>query len=212
MPGSNLSTAIGQFFSEMQEVSTTPSSIASRTLALEGARQMANAFAQVASQLENFKDGLEIRASQQLGEANVLINEIAQINLKLSTASGSQPNNALLDARDAAIDSLSEYLTLEVALERKGVGKVTLGSSTNGPQIAGIGDATELGVTQAQDKLSFVLGPGKQNINTAQVTGGSLHGFSSAYQIANEMLAELDSLGIQTCARGEYCSQAGYQP
>ena len=44
------------------------------------------------------KDGLEIRASQQLGEANVLINEIAQINLKLSTASGSQPNNALLDA------------------------------------------------------------------------------------------------------------------
>ena len=198
MPGeSNLSTAIGQFFSEMQEVSTTPSSIASRTLALEGARQMANAFAQVASQLENFKDGLEIRASQQLGEANVLINEIAQINLKLSTASGSQPNNALLDARDAAIDSLSEYLTLEVALERKGVGKVTLGSSTNGPQIAGIGDATELGVTQAQDKLSFVLGPGKQNINTAQVTGGSLHGFSSAYQIANEMLAELDSLAFK---------------
>ena len=98
--------------------------------------------------------------------------------------------------RDVAIDSLSDYLTLEVALERKGVGKVTLGSSTNGPQIAGIGEATEL-ATQAQDKLSFVLGPGKQNINTAQVTGGSLHGFSSAYQIANEMLAELDSLAFK---------------
>ena len=42
-----------------------------------------------------------------------------------------------------------------------------------------------------------MLGPGKQNINTAQVTGGSLHGFSSAYQIANEMLAELDSLAFK---------------
>ena len=52
MPGeSNLSTAIGQFFSEMQEVSTTPSSISARTMALEGARQMANAFSQLANQL-----------------------------------------------------------------------------------------------------------------------------------------------------------------
>ena len=144
MPGEfNLSTAIGKFFSDLQEVSTTPSSIAARTLALEGARQM-NAFVQVAIQLENFKDGLEIRASQQLDEANVLTEEIAQINLKLSTASSSQQNNALLDARDAAIDRLSEFLEIDVVLDRKGEGKTTLGSSTNGPVIAGIGKATNL--------------------------------------------------------------------
>ena len=198
MPGeSNLSTAIGQFFSEMQEVSTTPSSISARTMALEGARQMANAFSQLANQLENFKDGLEVRASQQLGEVNVLVNEIAQINLQLSTASSSQPNNALLDSRDAAIDRLSEYLEVDVALDRKGAAKITLGSSTNGPRLVGVGEALEVGVIQLQDKMSYVLGPGKQDILTAQVTAGSLHGFSSAYEIANEMLAEIDSLAFK---------------
>lgn len=198
MPGeTNLSTAIGQFFSQLQEVSTNPSSLASRTLALEGARQMANAFSQMANQLENFKSGLEVRASQQLGEVNVLTNKVAQINLQLSTASSSQPNNALLDARDAAIDSLSEYLEVDIVLDRKGVAKTTLGSSNNGPLLVGIGNATELGVTQSQNKLSFVLGPGKQDILTAKVTGGSLHGFAAAYNIANEMLAEIDTLAFK---------------
>ena len=198
MPGeTNLSTAIGQFFSQLQEVSTNPSSLASRTLALEGARQMASAFSQMANQLENFKSGLEVRASQQLGEVNVLTNKVAQINLQLSTASSSQPNNALLDARDAAIDSLSEYLEVDIILDRKGVAKTTLGSSNNGPLLVGIGNATELGVTQSQNKLSFVLGPGKQDILTAKVTGGSLHGFAAAYNIANEMLAEIDTLAFK---------------
>ena len=198
MPGeSNLSTAIGKFFSDLQEVSTNPSSISARTLALEGARQMTDSFSQIAIQLESFKDGLETRASQQLAEVNVLTEEIAQINLQLSTASSTQQNNALLDARDAAIDRLSEFLEIDVVLDRKGAGKTTLGSSTNGPVIVGIGEATNLGVIQSHEKLSFILGPGEQNIPTAQVTGGSVHGFAAAYDIANEMLAEIDSLAFK---------------
>lgn len=198
MPGeSNLSTAIGQFFDGLQEVSTNPSSLATRTLALEGARQMANAFTQTANQIQNFKDGLEVRASQQLGEVNTLTNAIAQINLQLSTASGTQPNNALLDSRDAAIDKLSEYLAVHVALDRKGAANTTLGSDSNGPLLIGVDRATELGVSQQADKLGFILAPGAENIPTAQVTAGSLHGFLTAYAVANEVLAEIDALAFK---------------
>ena len=50
---------------------------------------------------------------------------------------------------------------------------------------------------QSHEKLSFILGPGEQNIPTAQVTGGSVHGFAAAYDIANEMLAEIDALAFK---------------
>ena len=86
---------------------------------------------------------------------------------------------------------------MDVVLDRKGAAKITLGSSTNGPQLVGIGEALEVGVVQLQDKMSYVLGPGKQDILTAQVTGGSVHGFSSAYEIANEMLAEIDTFAFK---------------
>ena len=198
VPGeSNLGTAIGQFFSGLQEVSTNPSEISVRTLALENARQMANAFVQVSNQLESFKDGLEVRAAHELDEVNILTSELAQINLKLSTASGTQPNNALLDARDAAINKLSEYVEVSVSMDRKGAATLTLGSSGNGPLLVGIDESTDLGVSQQMDKLLFLLGPGTQNVPTAQVDGGSLHGTSSAFVVANEMLSEIDHLAFK---------------
>ena len=196
MPGeSNLSTAIGQFFSEMQEVSTTPSSISARTIALEGLDKWLMLSHNLLINSKILKTGLKF-ATQQLGEVNVLVNEIAQINLQLSTASSSQPNNALLDARDAAIDRLSEYLEVDVALDRKGAAKITLGSSTNGPRLVGIGEALEVGVdpTSRQNELRLRTG---WTFSLRRSLRGLLHGFSSAYEIANEMLAEIDTLAFK---------------
>ena len=198
VPGeSNLGSAIGQFFAGLQEVSTNPSELSVRTLALENARQMADIFVETAVQLNHFKDGLEIRAAQQLDQVNILTSELAQINLKLSTASGTQPNNALLDARDAVIDKLSEYVEVVVSLDRKGAAKLTLGASGNGPLLVGIDKSTNLGVSQEMDKLSFVLEPEADRTPTAQITGGSVMGLSSAFSVANDILSDIDHLAFK---------------
>ena len=56
----------------------------------------------------------------------MLTNEIASLNRQLATASGTKPNNALLDSRDALIDKLSHLVEVNVDLTDKGVALVTL--------------------------------------------------------------------------------------
>ncbi len=197
LPGeANLGMAIGRFFTGLQEVASNPADIASRTVALEQAKQMGETFAETSAQLARFMEGLTSQASQQLDDVNVLTNELASINRQLATASGTQPNNAMLDSRDAVIDRLTEYVEVTVDLNDKGVATVTLGDHGNGPRLVEVDTATRLGVAERNNKLEFVLSPGGSNIPTSQVTGGSLAGIKTAFATASDVMAEIDNLAF----------------
>ena len=197
LPGeANLGAAIGRFFTGLQEISSMPSDLAARTVALEQARQMAESFNETSALITNYREGLMTQAEQQLGDVNVLTNELAAINLQLSTTGGASQNNALLDSRDAVIDKLSKYVEVTVELNDKGVATVTLGDSFNGPRLVEMDRATRLGVEMANDKMSFILGPGAENILTSQVTNGSLAGIAAANSTAGDVIAEIDNMAF----------------
>ena len=197
LPGeANLGAAIGRFFTGLQEVSSMPSDLAARTVALEQTKQMAESFNQTAQLISGYRDGLMTQARQQLGDVNVLTEELASINFQLSTTGGSSPNNALLDSRDAVIDKLSEYVELSVDLNDKGAATVTLGNNVNGPRLVEADRATRLGADMVNDKMTFVLGPGAENILTSQVTNGSLAGIAAATATAGDVMAEIDNMAF----------------
>ena len=122
LPGeANLGAAIGRFFTGLQEIASTPNDMAARTVALEQAKQMADTFTETAGLIETYMQGLTTQANEQIAGVNVLTNEIASLNRQLATASGTKPNNALLDSRDALIDKLSKLVEVNVDLTDKGV-------------------------------------------------------------------------------------------
>ena len=135
------------------------------------------------------------QAEQQLGDVNVLTAELAAINLQISTTGGASQNNSLLDSRDAVIDKLSKYVEVSVELNDKGVATVTLGDNINGPRLVEMDSATRLGAEMANDKLTFVLAPGAENILTSQVTNGSLAGIA-ATATAGDVMAEIDNMAF----------------
>ena len=171
LPGdANLGAAIGRFFTGLQEIASLPSDLAARTVAFEQAKQMAESFNETAALITGYREGLMTQAKQQLDDVNVLTQELAAINLQLSTTGGASQNNSLLDSRDGIIDKLSEYVEVTVALNDKGVATVTLGDNANGPRLVQMDRATLLGAEMANDKMTFVLAPGAENILTSQVT------------------------------------------
>jgi len=195
LPGeANLGAAIGRFFTGLQEIATTPSDLVARTVALEQARQMADSFKETAALVNGYMDGLRTQARQQISDINVLTEELASINVQLST--GGKGNNALLDSRDAVIDKLSEYVQVTVTLNNKGVASVTLGDHANGPRLVDVDRATLLGVDIVNGRLGFILSPGAANILTSQVTNGSLAGVASAFATAGDVKAEIDNLAF----------------
>ncbi|MEC8642554.1 MAG: flagellar hook-associated protein FlgK, partial [Pseudomonadota bacterium] len=197
LPGeANLGAAIGRFFTGLQEISSMPSDLAARTVALEQAKQMAESFNETAALITGYREGLMTQAEQQLGDVNVLTEELAAINLQISTTGGASQNNALLDSRDAVIDKLSTYIEVTVNLSDKGVATVTLGDNINGPRLVEMDRATRLGAEIANDKLTFVLAPGAENILTSQVTNGSLAGIAAANATAADVMAEIDNMAF----------------
>ena len=197
LPGeANLGAAIGRFFTGLQEISSMPSDLAARTVALEQAKQMAESFNETAALISGYREGLMTQAEQQLGDVNVLTAELAAINLQISTTGGASQNNSLLDSRDAVIDKLSKYVEVSVELNDKGVATVTLGDNINGPRLVEMDSATRLGAEMANDKLTFVLAPGAENILTSQVTNGSLAGIAAATATAGDVMAEIDNMAF----------------
>ena len=118
------------------------------------------------------------------------------MNRQLATASGTKPNNALLDSRDALIDKLSKLIEVNVDLTGKGVALVTLGGNMNGPRLVENERATTIGVERQNERLAFVLSPNADNILTSQVTNGSLNGLELAYANAVDVMAEIDNLAF----------------
>ena len=197
LPGdANLGAAIGRFFVGLQEIASNPSDLAARTVALEQANQLAESFNETASLITQFQDGLATQATQQLGDLNVLSTELAAINRQLSTAGGATQNNSLLDSRDALIDKLSQYVEVTVELNDKGVARLTLGDSGNGPRLVDMAEAKPLGAEYTEGKLQFIISPGGDNILTSQVTNGSLAGIASANSAAAEVLSEIDNMAF----------------
>ena len=172
-----------------------PSDLAARTVALEQAKQMAESFNETAALISGYREGLT-QAEQQLGDVNVLTAELAAINLQISTTGGASQNNSLLDSSDAVIDKLSKYVEVSVELNDKGVATVTLGDNINGPRLVEMDSATRLGAEMANDKLTFVLAPGAENILTSQVTNGSLAGIAAATATAGDVMAEIDNMAF----------------
>ena len=197
LPGeANLGAAIGRFFTGLQEIASTPNDMAARTVALEQAKQMADTFTETAGLIETYMQGLTTQANEQIAGVNVLTNEIASLNRQLATASGTKPNNSLLDSRDALIDKLSKLVEVNVDLTDKGVALVTLGGNVNGPRLVENERATTIGVERQNERMAFILSPNAENILTSQVTNGSLNGLEMAYATAVDVMAEIDNLAF----------------
>lgn len=197
VPGdANLGNSIGKLFESFQQVSSEPGNLAGRIVALEQAKQLSDTFVQLSSLLNEMKAGQVTQADYLLDEVNLLTNELDRINSQLATGSQLKVNNALLDARDLLIDKINEYVEVHTELDQRGLAKLTLGDGANGPTLVSTEGAVKLGAIEAQGKIGLVLAPGVENILTTRITGGSLHGLSSAYVTAADMLQEVDSIAF----------------
>ena len=197
LPGdANLGNSIGKLFESLQQVSSDPANMAGRTVALEQAKQVADNFGQLATLLNEMKSGLVTQADYMLQEVNILTGELERINTQLATGSQIKVNNSLLDARDLLIDKINEYVEVHTELDDRGLAKLTLGDSPNGPVLVSSDGAVRLGAREGLDKLNLILDPGVKNTVASRITGGSIHGLSNAYMTAVDMLDDADSIAF----------------
>jgi flagellar hook-associated protein 1 FlgK len=122
-PGSSsaLDGVMNGFTQSLQALISDPTSAASRATAVSGAKTVATTISGIAQGVQDLRTGLESQLGGDVAAASALLSQVASLNGKIAGASTSEPGTAdLLDQRDQAINSLSQYLDVQVSDQRDG--------------------------------------------------------------------------------------------
>ena len=106
-----LGHATSQFMNSMVDVSSRPSDLATRQVALARAGDLAARFSEAGTALDSLQAQLTSTLRTSVTEVNSLAASIAEANLRIASLKGlGQPANDLLDERERLISKLSSQL------------------------------------------------------------------------------------------------------
>jgi flagellar hook-associated protein FlgK len=181
---SSLNTAMDKFFNALADLSTDPTGIIWQSQAITAAQTMAYQFRTLGETLTTLEDEIRLEAENTIGQINVLINGIAELNHKIEgiEITGGHAHN-LSDQRDRYIIELSELIGIQTQAMDYGVVNVTA---------AGIPVVTNASVTELEVGL---ISGGNIGVSVAgggtfitEVQGGSLGGLLI---LRNEILSDI---------------------
>jgi flagellar hook-associated protein 1 len=106
--GQGLAKQLNEFFTALQDATTTPSQVTSRSVVLAKASTLVGSFHQINADLTNTRRAIDVQIDVNLREINGLTRKIADFNTQIKSAEVSGQNaNDLRDQRDLAVNELA---------------------------------------------------------------------------------------------------------
>jgi flagellar hook-associated protein 1 len=124
--GSDLSN----FFDSLSSLEGNPADVASRQSVLSAAGTLASDFNGVAGQLGSQRQSLDEQSTSVVGQANSLLQNIAQLNLQIASTSPDSDAGTLEDQRQQDLTDLSQLIGIRtVTTENNGLTVTTMGGA-----------------------------------------------------------------------------------
>jgi flagellar hook-associated protein 1 len=190
-PSNNdIGTAISNFFSSLQQLSTDPSNLSLRQGVLTAAGNMATSFNNTANALSSQQSNLDLNVSQDVQQINVLTGQIATLNNQISQLQGvNQDASSLVDSRDVLIGQLSNLIDVSTIQSDN---SLTL-TTSNGTALVVGGQSFALTTQTNAAGLQDVYAQGTDI--TSDLTSGDLAGVLQVRdQTIPGLLSNLDTL------------------
>ncbi len=115
--GSGISGTLTKFFNSLQAFSANPTSVTQKQVLMQSAAALSTALNGADGNLAAEQQGETDRVKGDLGDANGLLKDIADLNKQISTAEAGNPGSAmdLRDQRQARIEALSQKMDVQVS-------------------------------------------------------------------------------------------------
>ena len=194
-------------FNAFQTLSTAPDSMLNRQSVIAAAQQLASQFNQVSQQLSGLNGQLNQSVQTDVGSANQLLSDIANLNNQIASAqAGGGTANDLLDLRQQKLEDLAKLVNFQSSTAANGEVNITVGG-----QLLVSGGAV-------QDTLqAYDPGSGQFLVRTTNggvaldLSGGSIAGTISARDGALQDLRRgLDNTAQQLITQVNQAYQGGY--
>ncbi|HSB68413.1 MAG TPA: flagellar hook-associated protein FlgK [Candidatus Methylomirabilis sp.] len=216
-----LQASLSKFFASLHDLASYPGDLTTRRAVLEQGQILAGDFNRLSTGLIDLTRNLESDLATKVGNANTILQEIADLNgqIQAVTVAGGSPN-ALLDQRDTRLDELSRLVGIATVAEEDGNVRVSLlggggllvdgqTAGTLGAQLSATSDvyALTLGgnvVTPTGGEISGLLDSRNDPDNYVKYAQGQLDSLASALiQQMNRLQAD----GAGTAGLGSTTSQ-----
>lgn len=148
-PGNSgtLETALNNFTTALQALSTSSGASSAQTVALGAAQALATQLNLTTKGIQSLRSNVEQDLGNSAQAANAAMKQIAEINTKLQGLSAHDPSAAtLMDQRDQAINTLSKYVDVRVTTDGSNQANIY---TTTGIQLVGAGLASEFSFASA---------------------------------------------------------------
>ncbi|OSS41287.1 Flagellar hook-associated protein FlgK [Desulfurella amilsii] len=191
--GTGLATALNNFFSSWQTLSSSPDLATARGQVIQSGQTLVQAIQSSYSSLQQLNSNLNSQVVSNINQINTLTKNIANINdeIKLASLSPSQSANTLIDQRNQLVQQLQKIANVTVLSNTYSSGSQgqSIGANQNEmtillggmPIVSGI-NSTNL-TTQASSSGKNVDVVFNGQAITNKITGGSL---GAVIQLANQ--------------------------
>jgi flagellar hook-associated protein 1 len=194
MNGDGLNRLVSKFFNEFRKLSNEPESEAVRESVRESTNAMANDFKRLRNELEDVKNHIDQRIEGYAREANMLAEQIKDLNVKIRTAeiADGAPND-LLDQRDQALKKLASFADIAMhkdnqgnfIVDLKGVGPLVVGPQNESFSVERT-PADDLG--KPENSFDLKTSASARSIITHQIKGGK---FGALMEVRDRTLSTL---------------------
>ncbi len=183
---------LSDFFNSFHALSTDPTSLNYRQEVLTNASKLADFFNSRATSLADIRTRIDGSLSDDVSQANTLVDQIAALSQRIIEVEVSQPANELRDQRSVLVQKLSEIVDVH-ELESHGNYQLTIGG--NRPLVYN-GTATHLTTAKNASGLTEIM-LGVNDI-TSEIGGGRLGGrLELRDQNIPQYLGALDQLAFE---------------
>ena len=142
-----LETALNNFTTALQALSTSSGASSAQTVALGAAQALARQLNVTTTGIQSLRSNVEQDLGNSAQAANAAMKQIADINTRLQGLSATDPSAAtLMDQRDQAINTLSKYVDVRVTTDGSNQANIY---TTTGIQLVGAGLASEFSFASA---------------------------------------------------------------
>ena len=222
--GNALTSKLSNIYSALGEAALSPTASSSQTAVLNSLQDFATSVSSLSSSLSTLQGQADSQVASSVGTVNGLIKQIYDLNtqIKIATAGG-DTSSALLDQRDVAMQSLSQYVDVRTTPQDDGGVTVMTqdGMTLVGSTYAQLSYAASKTGGTYQSIMFQSIDPSKnQPIGTAQsldqhLSSGSIKGLIDMRDGAlADLQNELGSLaqGVSQALNAQHNANSAYPP
>jgi flagellar hook-associated protein 1 FlgK len=196
-PGSNstLDASFNSFTSAVQALSTSPSSSTAQSQTISAAQVLAQQLNSATANIQALRGKADQGIANDVQQANIALQQIADINTQLSNSSTNDSTAALLEnQRDQAIDQLSKLMDIRIVPGTHNQVTIFTGSGTQlaGTQAAQLSFNAAGTITASQQWNSDPTKSGLGAINLVSASGSSVDFMSVGGARSGEIAAYLN--------------------